>query len=263
MRSLINRPFATVCGLAVLALSTASFAGSPPPPPWNPTNKLKIHFVLNNDLRHAGELCMPRQPCPTGPQLVQRKIDYLNSVFEAHRVNLKAEATGIWEHPGNIRHDAAFDSNLGLDKVRRNAGAHQLIVVNTHGRGSAGGNADTSLPLAWVSQRIPTIYRASANQTFAHEVGHLLGADHFPGEGIMSTKPYAVGWGNWMVQDLMGNYGSLARADHYSDHETRIGAPDQSFGRFLRECYGRYSRYTGHGQPPTYNRPPRSSIIGR
>jgi hypothetical protein len=72
-----------------------------------------------------------------------------------------------------------------------------------------------------------------------------------------------VGWGDWVVSDLMRDMGSIGRVDHFSDHETRAGSPAQSIGRYLRERYGRYSRYTGHGDPPTFVRPPRSSIIGR
>jgi hypothetical protein len=257
MRSLINRSFATVCGLAVLALSTASFAGSPPPPPWNPTKKLRIYFVLNDELRAANLLCAKQkvQHCPTGTQLAQRKIDYLNGVFEANRVNLRAEAAGVWEYPGNLRHHDGireYNHDYVLTKRRKAAGADMILVVNHTALGSVHGGAATTE--GWYAMQ------GNHNQHFAHEVGHMLGAGHGPGD--WARKPYAVGFNAVMVSDLMGSawYGKV---DHYSDHETKMGNINQSVGRYLRETYGRYSRYTGHGEPPPQNRPPRSSIIGR
>jgi hypothetical protein len=180
MRFLTHLVVSVLCAAALLAAPSTSSAGSPPPPPWRPTNTLKIYFVLNNDLRRAGELCQPRQPCSTGPQLVQRKIDYLNSVFEANKVNLKAESAGIRELAGNIHHGAAFDPAHGLLQLRRQAGADLLFVVNTHWAGYFGYN-DSKTGLAWVAQK-PVFYESTnPNQAFAHEVGHLLGADHSPG----------------------------------------------------------------------------------
>ena len=265
----IKHSAALLCGAALLATSLASSAGSPPPPPWNPTKTIKLYFVLNDDLRASHHMCkrppLTTRGCTTGAQLVQRKLDYLNGVFEFSRVNLRAVSVGIWEHPGGALLDPMRNlnrENYPLVEARRKShGAEMAILIQTHAvSGYPGGGGSSTF--AWFAMTTPASHWSwNANQLFAHELGHSLGAGHSPTDGgHWYGKPYAVGYAVGGISDLMGE-GKLGRVDHYSDHESRMGNMNQSVGRALREKYGRYSRYTGTAPVPD-RKPPCCGISG-
>ena len=96
--------------------------------------------------------------------------------------------------------------------------------------------------------------------SFSHEVGHNLGADHAPGDPVVSPVPYARGYRDSNVRTLMAYAapGTPARSLNFSSSTVRepslTGGPTgnslQDNARRLAETAATVAAYAAGGPPP-------------
>ena len=96
--------------------------------------------------------------------------------------------------------------------------------------------------------------------SFSHEIGHNFGADHAPGDPVVSAVPYARGYRDSQVRTLMAYSapGTPARSLNYSSSTVRepalTGAPTgnslQDNGRRLAETVATVAAYATSGPSP-------------
>jgi hypothetical protein len=246
-RTLIRQVGAIVLLGSIASSPGARAGGTPPPPPWNPTNEIRIYFAYNPDLL-GSYLGLPWHNGPRTPRArAQALVDYLNSVLRASGANVKAAVAGTEILGNNIRHADVFRETW-LQGVRRSFRADTLLVLNST-RSAKGwdGQADTGTAsalgtLGWMS----VANLGNAPQTFAHQMGHALGAAHDIRDNAGDFKPvvpYAVGLrstGPGVVYQTLMIDDVGPTIDRYSDHEQWYGSPLSSVARYLRERHGRY-----------------------
>lgn len=96
--------------------------------------------------------------------------------------------------------------------------------------------------------------------SFSHEIGHNFGADHAPGDPIVSPVPYARGYRDSAVRTLMAYAapGAPARSLNYSSSTVREPAPTggptgnslQDNARRFTETAATVAAYATAGPPP-------------
>jgi hypothetical protein len=245
----ITRMLGALVLLGGMATAPAANAGGSPAPPWNPANEIRIYFSYNPDLLGRAYLCFPWRKGPCTPAArAQALVDYLNSVLRATGANVKAVVAGTDMFGSDIHHGDALESP-GLDLLRQQHRADTLFVVNAtpDPQGGAWGQANVGTAseigaLGWFS--ITPAH--SEFQTFAHEMGHALGAMHDFRDNAGELKPavfYAVGWRTSVpgrTDHTLMYQESGTTLDRFSDDEQWHGDRLSSVARYLREQYGRY-----------------------
>ncbi len=182
------------------------------------------------------------------------------------------------EAPGGLADDLFAMASGGslyatVEALRAAAGADLVALVT--GRT----NATAGCGVAFLGPSPTAIYSVTeeaclvAGQwSFSHELGHNLGADHAPGDPVVSTVPYARGYRDSAVRTLMAYAapGSPARSLNYSSSTVRepaiTGGPTgnslQDNARRLAETAATVAAYATGGPPPGTPGTLTSTVLG-
>ncbi len=198
-----------------------------------------------------------------------------NAALQRSGINAVLSAVGLEELPyveaAGIGSDLSAISLGGamsaMVEARRAALGADLVALVT-GRASSSGGCGT----AWMGPSTSSAYSVSEHAclyagqwSFAHEIGHNLGADHAPGDGSPVGASYARGYRDGSIRTLMAYavYGSKPRILNFSSPAVRepavtglpTGSSLQDNARRLRETVAAVAAYlpgnAGQNAPAT------------
>ena len=170
------------------------------------------------------------------------------------------------ESPGGITEDlfalaAGGSMQATVESMRAAAGADLVALVVGRTTPSAGCGVAYLGPSPAAFASVTEEACLFAGQwSFSHEIGHNFGADHAPGDPVVSAVPYARGYRDSQVRTLMAYSapGTPARSLNYSSSTVRepalTGAPTgnslQDNGRRLAETAATVAAYATSGPSP-------------
>ncbi len=182
------------------------------------------------------------------------------------------------ESPGGITDDLFALGTGGsmqamVESMRAAAGADLVALVVGRAMPSAGcGVAYLGPSPSAITSVTEEACLFAGQWSFSHEVGHNFGADHAPGDPVVSPVPYARGYRDSNVRTLMAYSapGTPARSLNYSSSTVRepalTGVPTgnslQDNARRLAETAATVAAYVTSGPPPEPPGALTASVLG-